>query len=103
MSLIYRRRRVDTTQAEIVRDLTARGYRVDIIREPVDISVGRPAWGNRFVFLECKSPVGKRNPKARTRAAQPKQNEFCTLYSVPRVTSPSEAHAAVLELTRGWG
>lgn len=99
---IYRRRRADNTQADIVAGLLHCGYRVDIIGQPVDILVGRESWGNRWLLLEAKTPTGKRNPKARVRSDQPDQNDFCARYRVPRVTSWLEAQAAILDLTRGW-
>lgn len=99
---LYRPRKSDSTQAAIVRELSKLGYLVSVIREPVDLQIGRESWGNRFVLLECKPLTGKRKPKARIRKDQPEQNEFCARYRVPRVTSWIEAHAAVLDLTRGW-
>lgn len=100
---LYRPRKADSTQASIVRELGKLGYLVHVVAEPVDLLIGRESWGNRWLLLEAKPLTGTRAPKARIRADQPEQNEFCARYRVPRVTNWIEAHAAVLELTRGWG
>jgi len=56
--------RVDSTQSAIVAALRAAGARVWIIGLPVDLLVGvTGAKGQIFAFFECKTPVGKRNPK----------------------------------------
>lgn len=94
---IYRPRKVDSTQRDIVKGLRACGYEVHEIQEPVDLLVGCECWGNVWMLLECKSLTGKREPKAIVRKCQQEQNEFCRRFDIPRVTSFEEAHSALLE------
>ena len=56
--------RVDANQTEIVEALRAAGATVEIIGLPTDLLVGiAGAHGPIFAFFECKTLVGKRNPK----------------------------------------
>ncbi len=91
-------RKVDSTQADIVRDLRAGGIKVWVIEEPCDLLCRY--WSNtqrRFLWqpLECKPLTGKRNPKARIRKDQPEQTAFLKENDVPVVTSFDEALRAL--------
>lgn len=79
MSLHRWNAKTDATQADLVKDLRKAGIDVWVIRQPVDLLLR--FWCNRhhdFCWqpLEVKTPYGKKDPKARTRADQEEQQEF---------------------------
>lgn len=95
MSFARFAKRTDTTQQAIVDALRAAGWRVDVIGRPVDLLVWKR--GRGFMALECKTPRGKRQPKAIVDKRQREQNEFIAETGTSVVTSPFEALLAVGE------
>jgi hypothetical protein len=85
--------RSDTSQPKIVQALRDAGYYVYNIRWPADLLVWREDIG--FRILECKTPRGKRDPKAVIDKRQVEQNAFLALTGAPRVLTPEQALAAV--------
>lgn len=84
MSLNRYARRVDTTHPQIVEDLRACGYLVEIIGKPVDIAVRHPTWpANTWAMMELKTPNKKDGYTPRKN--QQKQTEFCMAHGVPFV------------------
>jgi hypothetical protein len=108
MSRFRRAAKIDSTQPAIVLGLQARGVEVYPMRWPVDLLLR--FWCLRhkehcWMPLECKTPEGKKNPKARFRQEQVEQNEFLAHTNTPAVTSLEGALFAInarheLESTR---
>lgn len=91
-------RRVDKTQREIANGLRELGYKVWEIEEPCDLLVYY--WSHkhqcfRWQTLECKTPHGKKNPKARVDKRQATQIEFLADTRTPVVLSVSDAIVAL--------
>lgn len=87
--------RTDKTQQPIVDAVRAAGWMVFLIKIPCDLL----CWKNgTWRTLECKTPTGKRAPKARLRSDQRHQNDFCADTRTPRVTTAEEALRALGEL-----
>lgn len=92
--------RIDLVQPEIVSALERAGFVVWVIGKPVDLACRRPSWPpGMFQLIECKTPYGKRDPKARVDARQSAQIEFIEETRTPVVTSAEEALMAVGALT----
>lgn len=87
----------DAVEPEIVAALEKAGWEVH--RElPVDLLCLKRA-GDRIQvrLLECKTPRGKKQPKAVLDKRQQRQMEFCLRWDVPKPTSAMEALLAVGE------
>jgi hypothetical protein len=86
--------RVDSTQAAIKAGLAAFGADVWVIELPVDLLVG---YKGRTYLMECKSLIGKREPKpARYTKLQAEFMQKWDGSPVITVTSAEEAVAAIL-------
>lgn len=95
MSLPRYAARVDTTQSEIVEALRKAGWNVLVLGYPVDLLCDK---NGEIRLLECKTPTGKRTPKARLDKRQVAQAEFCARTKTPYVTSAIEALRALGEI-----
>lgn len=88
----------DAVEPEIVEALEKAGWEVH--RElPVDLLCLKRA-GNavKVRLLECKTPYGKKKPKAIVDKRQQKQLEFCLRWDISKPTSAMEALLAVGEV-----
>lgn len=86
--------KVDTTQRDIVDGLRAAGAQVFILGQPCDLLVRY--YSNRYrewtwQTLECKTPRGKKSPKAVVDKRQLAQIEFLAATRTPVVLSLSDA------------
>lgn len=95
MSVARFAKRTDTTQKAIVEALRKAGWMVWIIERPVDLLCWKPSKG--FHCLECKTPRGKKNPKAVIDKRQVEQIEFIEATGTRRVCTPFEALLALGE------
>jgi hypothetical protein len=84
--------KIDKAQPLIVEALRKAGYRVELIRKPVDLVVRHPTWPvNRWMMAEAKTPRSKKSTQARKRNDQEEQDQFCNAFGVPRWTTPDQA------------
>lgn len=84
--------RADKAQPAIVEALRAAGYRVELIRKPVDLAIRHPRWpANRWMLAEAKTPMSKKSTQPRKRKDQEEQDQFCKDFAVPRWTTPEQA------------
>lgn len=95
MSIHRHATRVDTTQAAIVDAVRKAGWNVTVLKWPVDLLCDKHS---QVRLLECKTPTGKRKPKARLDKRQVAQAEFCARTNTPYVTTPEEALRALGEI-----
>lgn len=98
MSLNRYARKADTSQPAIVQALRDAGVQVWVISKPCDLLARY--WCNRrreFVWqpLECKSPYGTKNPKARLDKRQKEQIEFIHETGTPIVLNAEQALRAL--------
>lgn len=98
MSLNRYARRADTTQQAIVDALRADGCLVYVIGKPCDLLVRY--WSKtlrQYLWLpmECKTPYGKKDPKARLDKRQTEQIEFLQTTGIPIVLTPEQARKAI--------
>lgn len=103
MSIYRRAAKVDTAQADIVEAFEGRGIEVWYIREPCDLllrvrcaSHGIRCWQT----MEIKTPSGKKNPKARRRKEQVRQNNFIDDTGTPVAISVEDAFRKLNALHR---
>jgi hypothetical protein len=88
----------DTSQPLIVSQLRDAGVEVWIIGQPCDLLVR--FWSNTarsylWLPVECKTPYGKKSPRARLDKRQEAQIEFLDSTKTPVVTTAEEALAAI--------
>jgi hypothetical protein len=80
--------RTDTTQAAIVEAIRKAGWKVWVIKLPVDLLCWHPG-ADVWQPLECKTPT--KSGKAKLDKRQEEQNRFCDETFTPRVTTPEQA------------
>lgn len=88
----------DAAEPAIVEALEKAGWEVH--RElPVDLLALKRIDADRVMvrLLEAKTAQGKRDPKARVRKDQERQNAFCERWNIPKPTTPVDALLAVGE------
>lgn len=94
--------KTDSSQQEIVDSLRKAGYRVEIIKWPVDLLVGKTRVYRDIThdevltdwkILELKTPT--KTGKLPKRKDQEKQDEFCKSTGTPRVTNLEQALEAL--------
>lgn len=84
--------KIDKAQPIIVEALRKAGYRVELIRKPVDLVVRHPTWpANIWMMAEAKTPRSKKSTQPRKRKDQEEQDQFCKDFAVPRWTTPEQA------------
>lgn len=94
MSLNRYAKRTDTSQEKIVEALRAAGCQVYIIGKPCDLLVryfSRSYGHYLWTTMECKSPYGKKNPKARVDKRQTEQIKFLNDSGTQIVLTPDQA------------
>lgn len=87
-------KRTDVTQERIVKALRDAGCQVYLIGQPCDLLVRY--WSNVFRLfmwqtMECKTPYGKKDPKARVDKRQEDQALFLQQTGTPIVLTPDQA------------
>jgi hypothetical protein len=97
-------RKVDSSQAEIVKALRSAGVHVDIIGRPVDLLT---YYRGRWLPIEIK-PAAEAGIRVKTRTVrkrkdQEEQQEFCRTFGVPIVRTGYEALQAVLAHIQATG
>lgn len=84
----------DISQPKIVEDLRKAGYSVWNIKLPDDLLVWHPKFGaNNFRMLSVKTADAK--GRVKERGDRKKQNAFCALTGVPRVSNSEQALEAM--------
>lgn len=92
MSLNRFAKKRDKSEPEIISALETAGFRVWNYL-PVDLLTWRTDKG--WMPLECKTPYGKANPKARLDKRQTAQIEFLQATGCPLVLTPEQALRAL--------
>lgn len=89
----YKRRhdKPDAPTQQIVDELRALHFDVELIGQPVDLLVHAPGWEpNTWMLIEVKRPANKRG-SPRLDKRQREQQAFCVRHGVPYVTSTEQA------------
>ena len=95
MSLNRYAKKRDSMERPIIDALEERGYDVRQLDRPCDLIARHPNWpGGLFQALEVKTPHGKAQ-RARLRAEQAVQLNFCMSTGTPIVKTPVEAIAVM--------
>lgn len=91
----------DTVEPAIVEALERAGFEVWRI-DLCDLIVRRQSWPpGRVQLLECKTPYGKKAPRARLDKRQEAQANFLSSTGTPIVTTPLEALRALGAVSNG--